>query len=57
VTDEVVSGLAGRDTSHVPVAIGGVLVSPGGMLLGDADGLVAVPSARAVGYHDLQHRA
>ena len=36
------------DAYQVPVSIGGVLVSPGDMLLGDADGLVAVPSARAL---------
>jgi regulator of RNase E activity RraA len=36
------------DAYQVPVAIGGVLVSPGDVLLGDADGLVTVPSARAL---------
>ena len=36
------------DAYQVPVSIGGVLVSPGDVLLGDADGLVAVPSARAL---------
>lgn len=35
------------DAYQVPVAIGGVLVSPGDILLGDADGVVAVPAARA----------
>ena len=35
------------DAYQVPVSIGGVLVAPGDVLLGDADGLVAVPSARA----------
>ena len=36
------------DAYQVPVSIGGVLVAPGDVLLGDADGLVAVPSARAL---------
>ena len=30
----------------VPVSVGGVRVEPGDLLLGDGDGLVAVPSAR-----------
>lgn len=32
--------------TQVPVAIGGVLVHPGDILLGDADGVVIVPRAR-----------
>jgi 4-hydroxy-4-methyl-2-oxoglutarate aldolase len=31
---------------QVPVVIGGVLVSPGDLLLGDADGIVVIPSRR-----------
>jgi 4-hydroxy-4-methyl-2-oxoglutarate aldolase len=78
------------EATQVPVSIGGIRVEPGDLLLGDGDGLVAVPAARAddvlaaaeeieraedairtavengsslrearraVGYHDLQHRA
>jgi regulator of RNase E activity RraA len=36
------------DAYQVPVSIGGVLIAPGDVLLGDADGLVAVPSGRAL---------
>lgn len=35
------------DGYQVPVSIGGVRVEPGDLLLGDADGVVAVPAARA----------
>jgi 4-hydroxy-4-methyl-2-oxoglutarate aldolase len=34
------------EATGVPVSIGGVRVEPGDLLLGDGDGLVAVPSAR-----------
>lgn len=32
--------------TQVPVTIGGILVSPGDLVLGDADGVVVLPSAR-----------
>ncbi|MEU6371592.1 RraA family protein [Streptomyces sp. NPDC046909] len=35
------------DGYQVPVSIGGVRVEPGDLLLGDADGVVAVPMSRA----------
>jgi 4-hydroxy-4-methyl-2-oxoglutarate aldolase len=35
------------DGLDVPVTVGGVRVEPGDLLLGDADGVVAVPAARA----------
>ncbi|WP_460062521.1 RraA family protein [Streptomyces sp. YKOK-I1] len=35
------------DGYQVPVSVGGVRVEPGDLLLGDADGVVAVPVARA----------
>jgi 4-hydroxy-4-methyl-2-oxoglutarate aldolase len=35
------------EATQVPVSIGGVRVEPGDLLLGDGDGLVAVPAARA----------
>lgn len=35
------------DGYDVPVSVGGVRVEPGDLLLGDADGVVAVPAARA----------
>jgi 4-hydroxy-4-methyl-2-oxoglutarate aldolase len=35
------------DAYEVPVSIGGVLVSPGDFVLGDADGVVVVPASRA----------
>ncbi len=34
------------EATQVPVSVGGVRVEPGDLLLGDGDGLVAVPSAR-----------
>ena len=30
---------------HVPVSVGGVVISPGDIMLGDADGLIAIPAA------------
>jgi 4-hydroxy-4-methyl-2-oxoglutarate aldolase len=35
------------DGYQVPVTVGGVRVEPGDLLLGDADGVVAVPASRA----------
>jgi 4-hydroxy-4-methyl-2-oxoglutarate aldolase len=35
------------EATQVPVSIGGVRVEPGDLLLGDGDGLVAVPAAQA----------
>jgi regulator of RNase E activity RraA len=35
------------EATQVPVSIGGVRVEPGDFLLGDGDGLVAVPASRA----------
>jgi regulator of RNase E activity RraA len=35
------------EATQVPVSIGGVRVEPGDLLLGDGDGLVAVPAVRA----------
>lgn len=35
------------DAYQVPVSIGGVLVEPGDLLVGDFDGIVAIPAARA----------
>ena len=37
----------GVDAYQVPVTIGGVRVEPGDVLVGDGDGLLAVPAARA----------
>jgi 4-hydroxy-4-methyl-2-oxoglutarate aldolase len=37
----------GVDAYQVPVSIGGARVEPGDVLVGDGDGLVAVPAARA----------
>lgn len=34
------------EATQIPVSIGGIRVEPGDLLLGDGDGLVAVPSAR-----------
>lgn len=34
------------EATQVPVSVGGVRVEPGDLLLGDGDGLVAVPAAR-----------
>jgi regulator of RNase E activity RraA len=34
------------EATQVPVSIGGIRVEPGDLLLGDGDGLVAVPAAR-----------
>ena len=31
---------------NVPVTVGGVVVQPGDVIIGDADGLVRVPAAR-----------
>ena len=41
------------DAMDVPVLIGGTEVSPGDLLLGDADGVVAVPRSREVEVIDL----
>ncbi len=35
------------EATQVPVSIGGIRVEPGDLLLGDGDGLVVVPTARA----------
>jgi regulator of RNase E activity RraA len=35
------------DGYQVPVTVGGVRVEPGDLLLGDADGIVAIPASRA----------
>ncbi|MGW4830292.1 RraA family protein [Amycolatopsis japonica] len=35
------------EATQVPVSIGGIRVEPGDLLLGDGDGLVAIPAARA----------
>lgn len=35
------------EATQVPVSIGGIRVEPGDLLLGDGDGLVVVPAARA----------
>ncbi|MEN3265212.1 RraA family protein [Pseudonocardia sp.] len=35
------------EATQVPVSIGGIRVEPGDLLLGDGDGLVAVPAVRA----------
>lgn len=35
------------DATQVPVSIGGIRVEPGDLLLGDGDGLVIIPAARA----------
>jgi 4-hydroxy-4-methyl-2-oxoglutarate aldolase len=35
------------EATQVPVSVGGVRVEPGDLLLGDGDGLVVVPAARA----------
>jgi 4-hydroxy-4-methyl-2-oxoglutarate aldolase len=34
------------ESTQVPVSVGGIRVEPGDLLLGDGDGLVAVPAAR-----------
>lgn len=35
------------EATQVPVSVGGVRVEPGDLVLGDGDGLVAIPAARA----------
>lgn len=40
-------GTYGKGTVGVPVTLGGVLVSPGDIIVGDADGVVVIPQERA----------
>jgi 4-hydroxy-4-methyl-2-oxoglutarate aldolase len=44
------------DAYQVPVSIGGVRVEPGDVLVGGADGLVAVPASRAAEVLDVARR-
>lgn len=40
-------GTYGKGTVGIPVTLGGVTVSPGDILVGDADGVVVIPLSRA----------
>jgi regulator of RNase E activity RraA len=44
------------EDTQVPVSIGGIRVEPGDLLLGDGDGLVAVPAARAAEVLEVAER-
>ncbi len=44
------------DAYQVPVSIGGVRIEPGDILVGGADGLVAVPASRAADVLDVANR-
>ncbi len=45
----------GPGSINVPVTVGGMLVNPGDIMVGDGDGLVAVPAQRALEIAKLAH--
>lgn len=46
-TTVAASGKAGMGEINVPISCGGVTIQPGDIIVGDADGVVAVPQAEA----------
>ena len=47
VSQGMVQGRLQFDTHNIPVQVGGVLVSPGDIVVADGDGVIVVPLARA----------
>ena len=59
ISQSMVQGRLKYDARNIPVAVGGVLVHPGDVVVADGDGIIVVPRARAIEvarYADAEHR-
>ncbi len=56
VSQGMVQGRLQFDAKNIPIAVGGVLVCPGDVVVADGDGVVVVPRKMALGVAEYAHR-